>query len=104
VLRGAFGKFLHPKHAKSLAERRAEYIAKLERTAGVEEAKLKELEERLEFKRREASVLARVRAARQRRRKLWELLGEYGVGRPRLLRWVLIGVGVLILFLLFKAC
>jgi len=79
-------------------------IKELESVVEVEEAKNRELEERLEFKRREDEVLDRVRGARAREKKLWELLGEYGTKRSGLLKWVLIGGGLLLLILLMFTC
>jgi hypothetical protein len=103
-VRGGAVRWVFGKSVKSVSERRAEYIAKLEKVAELEEARNKVLEERLEFKRREAEVLARIKAARRHRRRLWELLGEFGVRKPGLLRWVLLGAFALILFLVVKAC
>lgn len=90
--------------SETLSQLRNDHIGKLEKTAEDEEAQNRELEERLEFKRREDEVLGRIRGARSHRAKLWELLGEYGTRRPRLLRWVIIGVGLFVLLSLLIMC
>ncbi len=88
--------------AMSLTEVRAAHIRKLEKAAEIEEERNKALEANLEFKVNEEVVLARIKVARSQRERLWERLGEYGTRRPRLLRWVLIGVAVLLILLLFS--
>lgn len=91
--------------AQSVSERRNEYIAQLEYAAAAEEARNKELEERLEFKKREHTVLERIQGARSRKRKLGELLGEYSVQKR--FSWklpVILGGAFILLLLLFSQC
>jgi len=89
----------------SLSQRRDARIKELEHVAEVEEGKVKELEVRLEFQRREHEVLGRIQEARSRRRKVWELLGEYGIRRS--VSWgrlVVVGGFLLLMLLLFIKC
>lgn len=92
---------------KSLGERE-DRLRALESVAEVEETRNVELEERLEFKKKEEEVLVRVRKARARKGRLRELLGEYGT--PRSL-WstrslVVLGAigGFVLLLTLFGSC
>ena len=92
---------------KSLGKGEA-HIRSLESVAEVEEAKSKELEGRLEFKKKEEEVLVRVQKARARKRRLGELLGEYGTPRnpwsTRLLVTLGLGVGFVLLLTLLGSC
>jgi len=101
ALRMFFGKL---KVVRPLVERRSERISKLESIATSEEEKNKELEAHLEFKRREHEALGKIQAARTRRERLQGQLGEYGVRRPRLLRWGLIGGGVILVLVWLIKC
>ncbi len=90
--------------SKPMLEGRDRRIKALESKAAAVEGRNRELEGRLAFKKREAEVMRRVQEASSRKDSLWERLGDYGVRRPRLLRWVLIGVGALLFVVMLTRC
>ena len=72
---------------------------KPEERAKVLETRAKLLEERATAAEKEAELQKRILAARKRVAD-----AKVNMPRPNYLRWVVLGVGVLILFLLIKSC
>jgi len=92
--------------AKTLIERRDDYVRNLEKTAAEVEAKNTVLEEQLAFKKRVAEVVGRIQEAESRSQCLRERLVEYGFRKShmRLRWWVFGGAFLILLLLLFVRC
>lgn len=80
-------------------------IKYLQSTAEAEEAKTKEVEERLAYKRREREIVDRIQTTRAERLRLQADLGTYRRQRPRISIWVIVGgLALLFIILLLSMC
>lgn len=84
-----------------------EYFKSIEKVAEAEEERNKKLEGRIELKKKEHDLKQRVYDARDKRKKLTELLGEYdpSVQKRQRMKWMVIVIFVFaVLMLMFKSC